>query len=653
MKKSLTLIIGFALCAMIISCNHSAGNNAANEHENGNNPNEEFPDKVIWTPENGTEKTFITVSADAWETEGYIKSDFTGDAPVIYFENGIDLTGYKYLNIEAYCPDDGNHLLGFAGISNDPYEKVARIQAMGSKKSTVYQTDFGVNNKEWPDANSGQVQVKKSTSNIMNHMIIYSFDPFDEGTHDVPGVKICIKKITATNTKLTNDTSKDRVIFNATESGGHKFTTVDENAFSWETNFLYFGTNLDLEGYKYLNLEVCSPNCGNYAVNIESWNTSYKTDCERARKLEFSRILTNEMTVYQIPFGVFKEYWYDWTVNEDYKKPIKDNILTYLYVSTLDTEKDWQWHGGVDVYIKSITATNTLLETPDTSKDKVVYSAIEPEGRRITTVDGWTYLDTGYYDLEGYDYLNFEIASPNSNFNVVNIYARDYCNDVVGHLESILTQGYNVIQIPFGKDKGTWEKWIGNNSSTVSFATNELRSLAIWATDQSVQGWPNVKDVDIYIKSITATNKKLEKRVVFEAPLSSEGYKITTEKNWVDFYLGYSNLKGFKYLNIELYSPNCGTNKVEIDSHGGNPRENVADFEYVNLNENPRIIQVDFGTSREYWNAWVADKNGFEQRPTNSDDLNNFSICARDSNGQLVEGIDIYIKRIWATDTKM
>lgn len=615
--------------------------------------NELLPDKIIWEPATAAEGTFITVSADAWESEGYIKNDFTGDAPVIYFENGIDLTGYKYLNIEAYSPDDGYHLLGFAGISDDPYEKVARIQAMGSKQPTVYQTDFGVNNKEWPDANTGTVVVKKSTSNIMNHMIIYSFDPFDEGTQDVPGVKICIKKITATNTKLTNDTSKDRVIFNATESGGHKFTTVNEDDESWETNFLYFGTNLDLEGYKYLNLEVCSPNCGNYSVNIESWNTSYKTDCERARKLEFSRILTSEMTVYQIPFGVFKEYWFDWTVSENYKKTIKDNILTYLYVSTQDTEKDWQWHGGIDVYIKSITATNTLLETPDTSKDKVVYSAIEPEGRKITTKEGWAYLDTGYYNLEGYDYLNFEIASPNSDFNVVNIYARDYCNDAVGHLESILTRGYNVIQIPFGKDKGTWEKWIGNTSSTVSFATNELRSLAIWATDQSAQNWPNVKNVDIYIKSITATNKKLEERVVFEAPSSSEGYKITTKKEWVNFYLGYSNLKGFKYLNIELYSPNNNNYAIEIDGWGGSPREDVADFEYVNLNENPRIIQVGFGTSREYWNAWVADKNDFEQRPTNSDDLNHFAIGARDSNGQLVEGIDIYIKRIWATNAEL
>lgn len=614
--------------------------------------NELLPDKIIWEPATAAEGTFITVSADAWESEGYIKNDFTGDAPVIYFENGIDLTGYKYLNIEAYCPDDGYHLLGFTGFSEEPHEKVARLQAMGSKEATVYQTDFGVNNKEWPDMSPGTFAMRPSTSNKINYILTYSFDPLNP-VGDIPDVKICIKKIYATNKKLTNDTSKDKIVFKAIEPEGHKFTTVEQES-DWDSNVIFLGNNFNLEGYKYLNLEISSPNCNNYSVNIESWTDVTKTDYESARKLEFSRILTNEMTVYQIPFGVFKEYWFDWRESENYKKPITDNILTYLYISTQDTENDWSWHAGVDVYIKSITATNTLLETPDTSKDKVVYSAIEPEGRRITTKDDdWVYLDTGYYNLEGYDYLNFEIASPNSDFNVVNIYARDYCNDAVGHLESILTRGYNVIQIPFGKDKGTWEKWIGNTSSTVSFATNELRSLAIWATDQSAQNWPNVKNVDIYIKSITATNKKLDERVVFEAPSSSEGYKITTKKEWVSFYLGYSNLKGFKYLNIELYSPNNNNYAIEIDGWGGSPREDVADFEYVNLNENPRIIQVGFGTSREYWNAWVADKNDFEQRPTNSDDLNHFAIGARDSNGQLVEGIDIYIKRIWATNAEL
>ena len=495
--KSFLLVGGFALCAMLMACKNEPGTDnklpddkkQSEEKENTDG----YPDKIIWEPKTTAEGTFITVSADAWENDGHLKSDFTGKAPIINFEGGIDLTGYKYLNIEAYCPDDGYHLIGFTGFSENPQEKVARLQTMSSKEATVYQTDFGVNNKEWPDMSTGTFRIMPSTSNKINYILTYSFDPLNPFVGDIPDVNICIKKIYATNQKLTNDTSRDKIVFKATEAEGHKFTTQEYDDL-WNTNIIYLGNSFNLEGYKYLNLEVSSPNCNNYSVNIESWTDLTRTGYEGERKLEFSRILTNKMQVYQIPFGVFKEYWFDWRESKDYKKPITDNKISYIYISTLDTEKDWSWHAGVDVYVKSITATNTLLEAPDTSKDKVVYSAIEPEGRKITTRDGWAYLDTGYYDLKGYDYLNFEIASPNSGSNVVTVNARDYCNDVVGHLESVLTKEYNVIQIPFDKEKGT----------------NELRSLAIWATEPSTPSGSRVKDVDVYIKSITATNEKLK-----------------------------------------------------------------------------------------------------------------------------------------------
>lgn len=57
-----------------------------------------LPDKVIWEPTTTAEEQFITVSDSAWENDGTVKSDFTGVAPRIQFDEEIDLTGYKYLN---------------------------------------------------------------------------------------------------------------------------------------------------------------------------------------------------------------------------------------------------------------------------------------------------------------------------------------------------------------------------------------------------------------------------------------------------------------------------------------------------------------------------------------------------------------------------
>ena len=632
--KSFLWISGFALCAMLMACNTelNSDNNLPDDKKQSEEKEKTdvYPDKIIWEPKSTEEGTFITVSGDAWENDGHLKSDFTGKAPIIYFEDGIDLTGYKYLNIEAYCPDDGYHLIGFTGFSEEPNEKVARLQVFGSKDATVYQTNFGVNNNEWPDMSTGTFRLMPSTSNKINYILTYSFDPLNP-VGDIPDVRICIKKIYVTNQKLTNDTSKDKTVFKAIEPEGHKFTTQEYDDL-WDTNIIYLGNGFNLEGYKYLNLEVSSPNCNNYSVNIESWTDLTQTGYEGERKLEFSRILTNEMQVYQIPFGVFKEYWFDWRESENYKKPITDNKISYIYISTQDTEDNWNWHAGVDVYVKSITATNTLLEAPDTSKDKFVYSAIETEGRRITTCDGWAYLDTGYYDLEGYDYLNFEIASSNSGSNVVSVYARDYCNDTVGILESVLPQDYEIIQIPFDKAKGS----------------NGLRSLAIWATEPSTPGGSRVKDVDVYIKKIWATNTKIENdvtkdKVVFN-PNNSAAYKFITSDDWKPFYIGNVNLEGYEYLNVELYSPSSGANIITLDGWGND--ENVANFNTL-LTEDPIVIQCSFGT---HYGRWYKDN----QKMTNTTDFfDHFNIGAHGIDWKLNKDVEIFIKRIWATNTKL
>lgn len=604
--------VGAILFALfIVSCDNPNSDSAS-----GSKPEAVLPDKVIWEPTTTAEEQFITVSDSAWENDGTLKSDFTGVAPLIQFDKEIDLTGYKYLNIEAYCPDDGYHVIGFTGFSKSPREKVARLQAFSSKEAQIFQTDFGVNNKEWPDYSSGEFQVKESTSNKISEILIFALNPFDGNLPDISDVHICVKKIVATNKKITNDPSKDKVIFKSIEEDGHKFTTQTEEE-DWKSNFIYFG-DLDLDGYKYINLEISSPNNENYSVNVESWNNSFKTDVESARKLEFSRILTDEMKVYQAPFGVFKKYWFDWRESENYKKTITDNVITYLYISTQDTENDWSWAPGVDVYVKSITATNNKIDNTDTTKDKVVYSPIESEGRKITTKNGWTYLDTGCIDLNGYNYLNIELASPNSGNDVVTMKARDYCNDINGSLVALLTNDFSTFQIPY---KG-----------------NELRSFAIWVSD-SENNLNCVSDVDIYIKKIWATNTKQVKdtskdKLLFEAS-NQKGVKFTTKKNdsiWFNMY--DQDLTGYEYLNVEFYSPDVENKVIYLD--GWTDGESV----------------VELGA---YLGGTSETKTRTMQSKINHNRIGGFSVyaCAIDSKDWSQEGIDVYIKKVYATNTKL
>ena len=182
------------------------------------------PTKVIWEAKTEKDGEFITVD----NYDGANKPDYDGNATRIDFGKGLDLTGYNYLTIEFSCPDDDYNAIGFMAYSFDPFERVAILETLGTKETKVLQDSFGVNHGEWPNWDNDKFEVKPNTSNKLSRIVIYAYDPFSDSSQDKPGVKVCVKRIIATNIKHRNNPDEDFVVFKATEPEGHKFTTSTE-----------------------------------------------------------------------------------------------------------------------------------------------------------------------------------------------------------------------------------------------------------------------------------------------------------------------------------------------------------------------------------------------------------------------------------------
>ena len=74
--------------------------------------------------------------------------------------------------------------------------------------------------------------------------------------------------------------------------------------------------------------------------------------------------------------------------------------------------------------------------------------------------------------------------------------------------------------------------------------------------------------------------------------------KFTTKDDWYGFNIGNADLDGYKYLNIELYSPTASANTITLDCWGN--EEKVANFNTL-LTGEPLIIQSPFGTNYDRW----------------------------------------------------
>ena len=352
------LLAGLVILSVIVmtGCEHDDRKNDETPKEEGQS------DKVIWQASTDAEMEFISVSNDDWESDSELRSDFEGKPPMIEFENGLDLTGYKYLNFEIYCPDGEYHLIGITGFSFDPYEKVVRTRINSSKEARVIQVPFGVNHGEWPSpGDNGRPVVQPNVSNKLDRLYFLVFDQFDAYYGNlVPGVKVCVKKIVATNQEIKKDPEKDYVVFNATENEGHNFKTT-KNEDSGKGNLILFGCNeigeMDLTDYKYLNFELYSPNIGSQTLTIEGWSETYRTDEQNELIADLHSMITNEPKVYQVPFN---ETWYDWEAKEN--KPVSDKYLSHLWFYVEGDEEDSGWIEGIDIYVKRIWATNTKID---------------------------------------------------------------------------------------------------------------------------------------------------------------------------------------------------------------------------------------------------------------------------------------------------
>ena len=128
--------------------------------------------------------------------------------------------------------------------------------------------------------------------------------------------------------KIKNDPSVDKVIFESEDSEGFKLTT---SITEWPS--LQFGS-VDLEGYKYLNIELYSPNCVDGYISIDSWG-------EEKMVAQFIGPVPAEPILFQAL--------------------INDNTLSFICIASGLFDGDIRVE-GVDCYIKKVWATNTKAE---------------------------------------------------------------------------------------------------------------------------------------------------------------------------------------------------------------------------------------------------------------------------------------------------
>ncbi len=629
MKKS---VFSISIAALLTICFSLVSCPSPEQGKPDNNPKNPTPseldDKVIWQAQDANGEEFISISDDVFENDYEIKSDFEGKLPRIDFGDGLDLTGYKYLNIEFYCPEGDYHLVGFTGLSFDPYEKVLRTRASGSKEPKVIQGPFGVNHGEWPSpGEDGKPKVQANVSNKLNYLYVLVYDEF--GGNDwalVPGVRVYVKKVTATNTKFEKDPAKDFTVFSAVENDGHKITTVKEDM-DGIGNVILFGVDepgeMELDDYKYLNFELYSPNINNHMLHITGWSQTYRTGEKNEKIVHMSSYITNESQVYQVPFN----------------SSVHDKILSHLWFYVQDVDSESGWIDNIDIYVKRIWATNTQIKS-NMSKDLDLYISSTDEGVHVVTKENdsvWMPMNDIY--LQDYKYINVELYGQDAENKIA---AFDGWN---GDVSVISLEGF------LDGSSKTNPKVI-----QAKIKENTLGGFCIYARENGSDNWAE-KGVDIYIKRIYATNNMISSdtatdRILF-APEGENGFKTVTPSDrnlYRNIYLGTNDLTGYKYLNVELGIPNRNKNYYfTVDGWGENERVATST---ASLLDDTVVLQSLFGTNNGTWNDWVDNKTVVKQSTSNI--LANICISVREAEeNQNLPNVEFYVKRVWATNTKL
>ena len=588
----------------------------------GSKPEAVLPDKVIWQPATDVETEFVTASEENYK-----------ESPKITFDEEIDLTGYKYINIELSSPNNTGNVIGIDGISITP-------EIMWPEDVSLENYAFEFASRLTNESKVYQVCIEKYPKHKLN--TIYFYAVCGEGINNkgmdfIGDIKVNLKKISVTNKKLNTDYSKDTIVYSSSDEKGYKLTTIKDD-------YKYFVVGpTDLEGYKYLNFELYCPDNKNTMIEINGWGWR---ECE----VSFKTALSNETITVQAPYGTSRGTWTNWEDGHDVIKPSTSDIVGSFFIAANTVENGYDFIEGVDVYIKKIYATNKKISI-DTSKDRILFQSSEENGfKTATPADGNLYRNIylGTNDLTGYKYLNVELGIPKREKNYYFTFDGWGDHERVATSTASLVDDTVVLQSLFGTNNGTWNDWIDNKTVVKQSTSNNLGNICIAVRE--AEGGENLPNLEFYVKRVWATNTRLENnitedKIVYKSP-DADGYKFCSEDDWKGFAIYGNNsngydLTGYKYLNIELYSPNSGANSVTIDCWGDNER--VATFNSI-LTSESLILQSAFG------------KNYNETNASNILGFINLGAHYYGTNGNsdwvLTKGVDIYIKRIWATNTE-
>ncbi len=451
-----------------------------------------------------------------------------------------------------------------------------------------------------------------------------------------------------------NELLPDKIIWEPATAAEGTFITTDTDYDDLEPVIILDET-VDLSKYKYLNFEISSPNCGNNVIILEP--ASLKEDGS------YNKVVTELGTKFTEQTQTFQAYVYrnikELSTLSMYNRLGDQLDAVYLYAVAMDLSNEAV--KNIEVHINRIVATNTKLGG-DTSTEKVLYES-DSNGFKLTTKneedDKGCQFVFGPNNLSGYKYINVELYSTYKGDCHIYGTAGSFMNRVLEFDEQLHTESF-VIQSDFGTNRKTFIAWDEDQKKNVvkPVVSNYFGSLYLDVKDLFTN--QQIPNVDIYIKKIWATNTKITRqdREIFTAT-DSNGYKITTGTlltNGSDnnIHIGRIDLADYKYINFELYSPNSNDYIVGIDGwswgEGVAENERIVDFD-SKLTTVAKTYQVPFGTFKGYWPGW--DDEGEHHYPVTDNVLDSFALFASDENWEWVSEIEIYIKRIWATNTEL
>ena len=234
---------------------------------------------------------------------------------------------------------------------------------------------------------------------------------------------------------------------------------------------LTFPKPYKLNGCKYVNLELSSPNSGNYIISIGG--VAVPGDGPGVPVFDFKSTLTEETKVYQVPV---------------FDQPISYIDILKIAAFAKDSSEPVT---GIIINIKNITPTNEKIRN-DPTVDKVIFESRGEEDFKLTTgLEEWSDMTFDFIDLEGYKYLNMEIYSPNNTDGYINVDCWGNDKIIAQFIGHVPTEPI-IFQAPMKSNKGVYD----NTLEFICLCSN------LFAGDV------RVADVDIYIKKIWATNKK-------------------------------------------------------------------------------------------------------------------------------------------------